>query len=66
MDTPACRSSRARMSAQEREMVPPVILQPEEIAEAVVMFAKDEMMAGRVMIWKEGEPWQIVPLDAPY
>lgn len=66
VDTPASRRSRAQMSPQEREMVPPVLLQPEEIAEAVVMFAKDETMAGRVMIWKEGEPWQIVPLDAPY
>ena len=66
VDTPASRRSRAQMSLQEREMVPPVLLQPEEIAEAVVMFAKDETMAGRVMIWKEGEPWQIVPLDAPY
>ena len=66
VDTPASRRSRAQMSPQEREMAPPVPLQPEEIAEAVVMFAKDETMAGRVMIWKEGEPWQIVPLDAPY
>jgi hypothetical protein len=66
VDTPASRRSRAQMTSQEREMVPPVLLQPEEIAEAVVMFAKDETMAGRVMIWKEGEPWQIVPLDAPY
>jgi NAD(P)-dependent dehydrogenase (short-subunit alcohol dehydrogenase family) len=66
VDTPASQRSRAQMSPQEREMVPPVLLQPEEIAEAVVMFAKDETMAGRVMIWKEGEPWQIVPLDAPY
>ena len=66
VDTPASRRSRAQMSPQEREMVPPVLLQPEEIAEAVAMFAKDETMAGRVMIWREGEPWQIVPLDAPY
>jgi NAD(P)-dependent dehydrogenase (short-subunit alcohol dehydrogenase family) len=66
VDTPASRRSRAQMSPQEREMVPPVLLQPEQIAEAVVMFAKDETMAGRVMIWKEGEPWQIVPLDVPY
>ncbi len=66
VDTPASRRSRAQMTPQERKMVPPVLLQPEEIAEAVVMFAKDETMAGRVMIWKEGEPWQIVPLDAPY
>ena len=67
VDTPASRRSRAQMTLQEREeLVPPVLLQPEEIAEAVVMFAKDETMAGRVMIWPEGEPWQIVPLDAPY
>jgi hypothetical protein len=31
-----------------------------------VMFVKDETMAGRVMIWPEGGPWQIVPVDAPY
>jgi hypothetical protein len=31
-----------------------------------VMFVEDDSMAGRVMIWQEGEPWQIVPLDAPY
>lgn len=67
VDTPASRRGRAQMTPQEREkIVPPVLLQPEEIADAVVMFAKDETMAGRVMIWKEGEPWQIVPLDAPY
>jgi NAD(P)-dependent dehydrogenase (short-subunit alcohol dehydrogenase family) len=66
VDTPASRRDRAQMSPQEREMIPSVLLQPEEIAEAVVMFAKDESMAGRVMIWKEGAPWQIVALDAPY
>ncbi len=67
VDTPASRRSRAQMTPQEQEkLVPPVLLQPEEIAEAVVMFAKDETMAGRVMIWPEGGPWQIVPLDAPY
>jgi NAD(P)-dependent dehydrogenase (short-subunit alcohol dehydrogenase family) len=67
VDTPASRRSRAQMSPQERKkMVPPVLLQPEEIAEAVAMFVEDETMAGQVMIWEEGEPWQIVPLDAPY
>jgi NAD(P)-dependent dehydrogenase (short-subunit alcohol dehydrogenase family) len=67
VDTPASRRSRSEMTSQERqELVPPVLLQPEEIAEAVVMFVEDESMAGRVMIWQEGEPWQIVPLDAPY
>ena len=66
VDTPASRRSRAEMTHEEREKLPPVSLRPEEIADAVVMFVEDETMAGRVMIWKEGEPWQIVPVDAPY
>ena len=67
VDTPASRRSRAEMTPEEHEKsVPPVLLQPEEIAEAVVMFVEDDSMAGRVMIWQEGEPWQIVPPDAPY
>jgi NAD(P)-dependent dehydrogenase (short-subunit alcohol dehydrogenase family) len=67
VDTPASRLTRARMTPQEREeLVPPVLLSPEEIADAIVMFIEDESMAGRVMIWEEGKPWQIVPLDAPY
>jgi NAD(P)-dependent dehydrogenase (short-subunit alcohol dehydrogenase family) len=67
VDTPASRRSRAEMTSEEREkLVPPVLLQTEEIAEAVAMFVEDETMVGRVMIWEEGEPWQIVPLDAPY
>jgi NAD(P)-dependent dehydrogenase (short-subunit alcohol dehydrogenase family) len=67
VDTPASRRGRAEMTPEERErFVPPVLLRPEEIAEAVVMFVEDDSMAGRVMIWQEGEPWQIVPLDAPY
>jgi NAD(P)-dependent dehydrogenase (short-subunit alcohol dehydrogenase family) len=67
VDTPASRASRAEMTPEEREkLVPPVLLQPEEIADAVAMFVEDETMAGRVMIWKEEESWQVVPLDAPY
>jgi NAD(P)-dependent dehydrogenase (short-subunit alcohol dehydrogenase family) len=67
VDTPASRRSRAQMTPEEREKsVPSILLQPEEIAEAVVMFVEDETMTGRAMIWQEGEPWQIVPSDAPY
>jgi NAD(P)-dependent dehydrogenase (short-subunit alcohol dehydrogenase family) len=66
VDTPASRRTRARMTPQEKKSVPPVLLQPEEIADAVMMFVENESMAGRVMIWPEGAPWQIVPLDAPY
>jgi NAD(P)-dependent dehydrogenase (short-subunit alcohol dehydrogenase family) len=66
VDTPASRRSRAEMNPEEREMLPPVLLRPEEIAEAVVMFVEDDSMAGRVMIWREGSPWRIVPVEAPY
>ncbi len=67
VDTPASRRGRSEMTPEEYEkLVPSVLLQPEEIAEAVVMFVEDDTMAGRVMIWQEGEPWQIVPPDAPY
>jgi NAD(P)-dependent dehydrogenase (short-subunit alcohol dehydrogenase family) len=64
--TPASRRTRAAMTPEEREKLPPKVLQPEEIADAVVMFVRDEAMAGRVMIWREGTPWHIVPLDAAY
>ena len=67
VDTPASRLTRARMTPREREeLVPPVLLTPEDIADAVVMFVEDESMVGRVMIWEEGKPWRIVPLDASY
>jgi NAD(P)-dependent dehydrogenase (short-subunit alcohol dehydrogenase family) len=66
VDTPASRRSRAEMSPEEREKVPPVLLRPEEIAESVVVFVEDDSMAGRVMIWREGSPWRLVPVDAPY
>jgi hypothetical protein len=52
------------MTPEEREKLLP--LRAEEIAEAVVMFVEDEEMAGRVMIWQEGEPWQNVPVDTLY
>lgn len=67
VDTPTSRKGRAGMTPEERrKLVPSVLLQPEEIAGAVVMFLKDDSMSGRVMIWREGEPWQIVPPDAAY
>jgi 3-oxoacyl-[acyl-carrier protein] reductase len=57
VDTPASRAGRARMTPQERkELIPPVLLDPGEIAGAVVRFVEDESMAGRVMIWEEGSP----------
>jgi NAD(P)-dependent dehydrogenase (short-subunit alcohol dehydrogenase family) len=67
VDTPASRRSRAEMTPEERERsVPPVLLRPDEIAGAVVLLVEDDSMAGRVMIWQEGQPWHLVPTDAPF
>jgi membrane protein implicated in regulation of membrane protease activity len=46
--------------------LPTVTLRPEEIAGAVMMLVEDETMAGRVMIWREGESWRLVPPDSTY
>jgi NAD(P)-dependent dehydrogenase (short-subunit alcohol dehydrogenase family) len=66
VDTPASRRERAQMTPEEQEGLPPVPLRPEEIADAVLMFVEDETMAGRVMIWREGEPRRLVPPRSPY
>jgi NAD(P)-dependent dehydrogenase (short-subunit alcohol dehydrogenase family) len=68
VETEAVRRSLARMTPRERadQPFPPpaTLIQPEEIAEAVVMFIRDGSLAGRVMIWPDGEPWRFVPFDA--
>jgi NAD(P)-dependent dehydrogenase (short-subunit alcohol dehydrogenase family) len=66
VDTPASRRERARMTPEEQEGLPPVPLRPEEIADAVLMLVEDETMAGRVMIWREGEPRRLVPPSSLY
>jgi len=42
------------------------LIQPEEIADAVLMFIRDDTLAGRVMVWPDGEPWRLVPVGARY
>jgi NAD(P)-dependent dehydrogenase (short-subunit alcohol dehydrogenase family) len=66
--TEAVQRSLAGMTAEEREQQPfpppAVLIQPEEIAEIVVMFIRDEELAGRVIVWPDGEPWRFVAIDA--
>ena len=45
---------------------PQTLIQPGEIAEAVMMFVRDDTLAGRVMVWPDGETWRLVPVDARY
>lgn len=68
VETPAVRRTLATMTAEEHESLafppPPVLIKPDEIAEVVVMFVRDETLAGRVMIWPDGESRRLVPVDA--
>ena len=70
VDTEAVQRALATMTPEEMEQQsfppPPVLIKPEEIADAVVMFVQDSDLAGRVMVWPDGEPWRLVPVDARY
>jgi len=70
VETPAVKRALAAMTPEERKTLafppPPVLIQPEEIAGAVVMFVRDDALVGRVMVWPDGEPWRLVPVNAPY
>lgn len=69
VETEAVHVALARMATEEKEQMafppPPVLIQPEEIAEAVMMFVRDDTLAGRVMIWPDGEAWQLIPVRVP-
>ncbi|MCH6556156.1 MAG: SDR family NAD(P)-dependent oxidoreductase, partial [Chloroflexi bacterium] len=63
VDTPMVQRTRAEMSPEEWQAIAPaVMLQPEEIADAVVQFVRDETLAGRVMLCYEGETQRLVPV----
>lgn len=68
VETPGIREYLAVAPAEELEALdfppPAVLIQPEQIAEVVVMFVRDETLAGRVMLWPDGEPWRLVPVEA--
>ena len=57
----------AEMTPEEKQAMafppPDVLIQPEEIAEAVVMFVQDDSLAGRVMVWPDNEPWRLLPAE---
>jgi len=70
VETEAVQRALATMTPEEMEQQafppPPVLIKPEEIADAVVTFVQDSDLAGRVMVWPDGEPWRLVPVDARY
>jgi NAD(P)-dependent dehydrogenase (short-subunit alcohol dehydrogenase family) len=57
--TERARDALARMTPAERAATPAPCL-PEEVAEAVVEFVRDEHLAGRVMVMWPGEPARLL------
>jgi NAD(P)-dependent dehydrogenase (short-subunit alcohol dehydrogenase family) len=63
VDTPAVQRTLAEMSQAERKKAAPAkLVAPEDIAEVVVGFIRDDSLAGRVMACPcEGE-WELLPV----
>jgi NAD(P)-dependent dehydrogenase (short-subunit alcohol dehydrogenase family) len=62
VDTQSSRRDRAGMSADQLASLPPV-LEPAAIAEAVVAeFLESDEHAGRVMLYRGGEPYRLLPV----
>jgi NAD(P)-dependent dehydrogenase (short-subunit alcohol dehydrogenase family) len=68
VETPAIKQYLATTTAEELETLdfppPAVLIQPEQIANLVTMFVRDDTLSGRVLLWPDGEPWRLVPVDA--
>jgi NAD(P)-dependent dehydrogenase (short-subunit alcohol dehydrogenase family) len=68
VETPDVKRFLATTTLEERKALafppPPVLIQPEQIADAVLMFVRQDSLAGRVMIWPDGELWRLVPIGA--
>jgi NAD(P)-dependent dehydrogenase (short-subunit alcohol dehydrogenase family) len=67
VETEAVKESLRHMSQEEREQSefppPKRLIQPEEIAELVMMFVRDASLVGRVLIWPDGETWRLMPVE---
>lgn len=66
--TPAVRRALAEMTPEGRDaqpMPPPdVPIPPEQIGDVVLGLVRDETLAGRVMLWPDGEAPRLMPKDA--
>jgi NAD(P)-dependent dehydrogenase (short-subunit alcohol dehydrogenase family) len=68
VETPAVRRTLGEMPVEEQRSLsfppPQVLIQPDEIADVVLEFIRDETLAGRVMIWPDDEQRRLIPTDA--
>lgn len=65
--SPEVRAFWDTLTPEQRKAgnVPDVLIPPDEIAGAVYRLATDESLAGRVMIWFNGEPSRLIPAGDP-
>jgi NAD(P)-dependent dehydrogenase (short-subunit alcohol dehydrogenase family) len=64
--TEAVRRTIAESVAHGRELPPPLqatLLEPAEVADAVVRLVQDESLAGRVLVLYGGEPPRLIPVE---
>jgi NAD(P)-dependent dehydrogenase (short-subunit alcohol dehydrogenase family) len=65
--TPELKAYVDSLSPQERKEgnVPDVLITLDEIAGAVLQLATDQSLAGRIMVWFNGEPARLIPQSDP-
>ena len=64
--TEAVRGTIAESVAQAQELPPPLqatLLEPAEVAEAVVQLVQNDSLGGRVVVLHGGEPPRLVPAE---
>jgi NAD(P)-dependent dehydrogenase (short-subunit alcohol dehydrogenase family) len=64
VETEAVKRSLSGLTEEEKANMevppPPTLIQPEQIAEAVMTFVQNDTLAGRVMVWPDGENWHLL------
>jgi NAD(P)-dependent dehydrogenase (short-subunit alcohol dehydrogenase family) len=64
VNTPMTRRTLAERAPEELPGPrPTAMVEPEEVADAVVELVRDESLAGRVMVQYEGVPRRLLPID---
>jgi NAD(P)-dependent dehydrogenase (short-subunit alcohol dehydrogenase family) len=64
--TAAVHQTIAELVAQGRELPPPLratLLEPDEVADAVLRLVRDDSLAGRVLVLRGGDPPRLLPAE---
>jgi NAD(P)-dependent dehydrogenase (short-subunit alcohol dehydrogenase family) len=67
VEVESMRAERQAMGEEAwTQVAPATLVQPEEIAEVVLLLVRDESLAGRVILCPHDGPWGVVPLDETF